>query len=485
MANTTNSKALSAEELRSSLAACDAASAAKAKGEGRWSARERICAFFDESTFVEIGAYVTRGTDADWEGVICGYGSLDGRLVFAYAQDADRKKGAMDARQGEKIARLYALAVKNGAPVVAMLDSNGADVKEGVPALAAYGKVMKCVSDASGVIPQIAYVPGVCTGTLAVLCEMYDIVLTQKDKSALYVSSPALTDAAVGTSVFTAANGTSALVCENEADALAKLRRLLNLLPSNNCEGNVVCESAEMNAAFEESALQDASAALAALCDGGDVTELYAGYAPEVKVALGPVGGTVSGIVVNNGKLTACAARKIARFVSFCDSFGIPVVTLVNCGGVQISGEAEEAAAAADFAKLAQAYASSTNAKVTVVIGEAYGAGYTLMGSKALGADVVFALDSAKIAPLSPETGVAFLWNNRIADSEKTSAEARADLENEWKATIASPVSAANCGEIDDIIAVAETKQRVCAALQMLANKADGVPSRRHISMPL
>jgi acetyl-CoA carboxylase carboxyltransferase component len=492
MANSTNGKALKAEELVASLAAVDNSSAAKAAAENRLSARQRITAFFDAATFVELGAYVKRAavcgdaSDSDeFEGVICGYGSLDGRLVFAYAQDIDRRKGAFDERQAKKIESLYAMAVKQGAPVVAMLDSAGAAIDEGVMALTAYARVMKCVSDASGIIPQIAYVPGVCAGSMAVISGMYDITVSLKDKSALYVSSPYLTDKKVGTSAFTAENGITALVCDDENSAFASIRRLVNMLPSNNCEGTVLCEGADLNSAFDSASLSDPSATLASLADNSDYVELYELYAPEIKIALAPVGGMVSGIVLNCGKLNANAAKKAAKFISFCDSFGIPVVTLVNCAGIELSSESEEAPAAAELAKLAHAYASSANAKVTVVVGEAYGAGFTLMGSKELGADVAFALDSAKISVLPPETGVAFLWNGKIAESDKDAKSARKELENEWNITVSAPCNAAGCGAIDDIISAVELKQRICAALQMLGAKATDTPTRRHLTMPL
>lgn len=492
MANSKLGKALCAKELVDSLAAVDSASAdAAAKGK-RLSARERINAFFDASTFVEIGAYVKRACvcgDAsnsdEFEGVICGYGSIDGRLVFAYAQDIDRKKGAVDERHAKKIEALYSLAVKQGAPVVAMLDSAGAAIEEGVSALAAYAKIMKSVSDASGIIPQIAYVPGVCAGTMAVIAGMYDVVVSLKDKSALYVSSPFLTDKNIGTSEYTSQNGITALEGEDELSALAKIKRLINLLPSNNCEGTVLCETSELNVAFDENALANTNACISALSDRCDYLELYENYAPEIKVALAPVGGVVCGIVANNGKLNAKAAKKAAKLISLCDSFAIPVVTLVNCEGIEVSGESEEAPASAELAKLAHAYASSSCAKVTVVVGEAYGAGFTLMGSRELGADIAFALDCAKIAPLSAKTGVAFLWNDKIADSDKYAKAAREELENEWNVTVSAPSNAACCGAVDDIIPACELKQRICAALQMLGAKALDTPTRRHLTMPL
>ena len=223
---------------------------------------------------------------------------------------------------------------------------------------------------------------------------------------------------------------------------------------------------------------------LAAISDGGNYFELSENYAPEAVCALASVGGTVSGIVANQpkengGRLTPNAARKIAKFVSMCDAFGIPVVTLVDSEGVTAGDDYENAPYAAELAKLAYAYSAAETAKITVVLGSAYGSAFVLMGSKSIGADVAFALDTAKISILSPKAAVAFLENEKVAK------RSRDELEAEWAAENAAPVKAAVHGEIDDVIAASELRMRICAALSMLASKCGGAPARKHANLPL
>ena len=228
----------------------------------------------------------------------------------------------------------------------------------------------------------------------------------------------------------------------------------------------------------------DMKAVLAAVCDGGSYLELSENYAPEAVSALASVGGTVCGIVANQpkengGRLTPNAARKLAKFVSMCDAFGIPVVTLVDSEGVTASDSYENAPYAAELAKLAYAYSTAEAAKVTVVLGRAYGSAFVLMGSKSVGADIAFALDTAKISILSPKAAVAFLENEKVAK------KSRDELETEWAAENAAPVKAAVHGEIDDVIAASELRMRICAALSMLASKCGGAPARKHANLPL
>ena len=228
----------------------------------------------------------------------------------------------------------------------------------------------------------------------------------------------------------------------------------------------------------------DMKAVLAAVCDGGSYLELSENYAPEAVSALASVGGTVCGIVANQpkengGRLTPNAARKLAKFVSMCDAFGIPVVTLVDSEGVTASDSYENAPYAAELAKLAYAYSTAEAAKVTVVLGRAYGSAFVLMGSKSVGADIAFALDTAKISILSPKAAVAFLENEKVAK------KSRDELETEWAAENAAPVKAAVHGEIDDVIAASEVRMRICAALSMLASKCGGAPARKHANLPL
>ncbi|MBE6552999.1 MAG: hypothetical protein E7666_01505 [Ruminococcaceae bacterium] len=446
--------------------------------------KEKLAALFDAGTFAETGAFVKRA-DGDMVGVVCGYGAIGGKLVYAFAQDSDRKKGAFDALQAEKIAALYGMAMKNGAPVVGLFDSAGAVVCDGASAMSAYGKLLRVVSDASGVIPQIAVISGVCAGMAATVAAMFDLTVTVKDRSQLFVNAPFVVGKEIGSADAIAKNGLASIEVENDGEVAQTVAKLIDLLPANNAEGVIA-----------EDPTDDINRRLASIQEGGKETvgriadcnafvQIGESYAPEMITGLCKLGGVTCGVVANNaaeknGVITVAGARKAAKLIAFCDSFSIPVVTLVDSVGVEISESAENAPLAAELGKLAMAYASADTAKITVVLGKAYGASFTLMGSKALGADMVYALPESEISVMDPASAVAFLWNDRI--TEQTT---RADLEEEWKQTQASAEAAAASGSIDDVIDPAELRQRICSAVYMLLMKNGGVPSRKHCNLPL
>lgn len=444
---------------------------------------KKIALLFDAGTFVETGALMKRAND-EMTGVVCGYGAIGGKLVYAFAQDSDRKKGAFDALQAEKIAMLYRMAMKNGAPVIGMFDSAGAVVCDGASALSAYGKLLRAVSDASGVIPQIAVISGVCSGLAATVAAMFDLAVTVADQSQLFVNAPFLVGKEVGSAEYVAKNGLASVLAADEKDAVAKVCKLIDMLPSNNAEGVIagdVIDDVNRRVAIDGIFGKDL---ISVLADAGDFVELGADYAPEMITGLAAFGGVSCGVIANSsekqGVITVDGAKKAAKLVSFCDSFSIPVVTLVDSIGVEVSADAEGAPLASQLGKLAMAYASADTAKITVVTGKAYGAAFTLMGSKALGADMVFALPNAEISVMAPDSAVAFLWNDKI-----TEEISRADLEKEWKETQASPAAAAADGSIDDVIDASELRQRICAAVYMLMAKSEGTPARKHCNLPL
>ncbi|MBQ7335298.1 MAG: acetyl-CoA carboxylase [Clostridia bacterium] len=444
---------------------------------------EKIAALFDSGTFVETGAYMKRA-GGDLTGVVCGYGAIGGKLVYAFAQDSDRKKGAFDALQAEKIAMLYGMAMKNGAPVVGMFDSVGAVIADGASAMSAYGKVLKCVSDASGVIPQIAVISGVCSGMAATVAAMFDLVVTVKDKSQLFVNAPFIVGKEVGSADYAAQNGLAAVSAADEADANAKVAKLIAMLPSNNEEG-VVAEEITDDVNRTSATGVAGKELICEIADASDFVEIGAEYATEMLTGFVRFGGVTCGVVANNsseknGTITCDGAKKAAKLISLCDSLSIPVVTLTDSVGVEVSKAAEGAPLAAQLGKLAMAYATADTAKITVVTGKAYGAAFTLMSSKALGADMVYALPEAEISVMAPESAVAFLWNDKI--TEKTT---RATLEEKWVAENAAPASAAADGSIDDVINAGELRQRICAAVYMLMMKNSGTPARKHCNLPL
>ena len=447
--------------------------------------KARIESIFDVGTFVELGAYTKRhGSQEQLEGVVCGYGSVNGKLTFAFVQDSGRTKGAFSERHAKKIIDMYALAVKNGAPVIGVFDSAGAVIYDGASALAAYGRLMKCVSEASGVIPQIAVVDGICGGSSAIVASMFDLVITIKDKSALYVNPPFVVGKETGSAEYAAASGLSAYVAGNDAEAYSYARELVTVLPQNNADSCLMETSDDLNrtVAFDAQTY-GAEELVKTLSDNGSFIGVYRDYAKNVLLGFATFGGVVSGVVAsdptNGGALDIKSARAAAKLVSFCDSFGMPVVTLVDSCGLDVSCEAEANAYASELSRLAYAYTCADNAKVTVVIGKAYGAAFTLLGSKSVGADLVYALPTAAISVLSPEASVAFVWNDKVGESSRDEVEA------EWKEKCASAADAADRGEVDDIIDSAELRQRICASLMMLVAKAEGKPSRRHANMPL
>ena len=440
--------------------------------------RERLESLFDCGTFVELSAYTKRTSGDEPETVTCGYGAVSGKLVFAFAQDSGSAKGIFSDRHAKKIGALYSLAVKNGAPVIGIFDSKGVSVYDGAEGLAAYGRLMKSVSDASGIIPQIAVIDGVCGGAAAVAAAMFDFVVTVKDKSSLFVKAPFTT----GEAADSAKAGHSVYNAENEADAIAFAKRLAAILPSNNADAVYVESADDLNRQVAVEGA-DIKTVLAAVADGGEFIRIFEDYTDNTVFGFASFGGVLSGVVASNtengGALDIKSARAAAKLIGFCDSFSIPVVTFVDSIGTETSAEAESAGYAQELAKLAYAYTSSDNAKVTVVLGKAYGTAFTLLGSKAVGADMVYALPTAEISVLSPEASVAFVWNDRVGE------KSREELEAEWKEKCASADEAADKGEIDDIIDPSELRQRICAALSMLSAKADGMPARKHINMPL
>ncbi|MBQ7320731.1 MAG: hypothetical protein IJW99_01415 [Clostridia bacterium] len=452
---------------------------------------DRILSVLDPGSFVEVGAYVGKNTDnTELTGVVCGYGAVDGRLVYIFSQDPNRRLGAMDALQASKIERIYQMAMMGGAPVIGIFDSAGAPVEDGAQALDAYGRVMSCVTRASGVIPQIAYVAGTCAGMSATIAAMFDFTVMLAEQTKYYITSPFVLGGENGNAASAAACGVATFVEEDEIGAAAKLRKLLSMIPSNNADGTeTVRSSDDLNRAIAvergENGAYDVKALIAALADDGDFLPLHESYGQDMIIGLASIGYYVCGIVANDpakgeGAISPDGARKAARFLSFCDCFDIPVLTLVDSVGVLACEAAERDPAASALARLAQSYSTSRNAKVTVVTGKAYGAALTLMGSHSVGADTVLALEDACISTMSPQAAVAFLWNDRI-----TPEVSRESLEAQWREEHAAPAIAASQGVVDDLVALPELRARVCTAFYMLARKSSGSFDRRHSNLPL
>ena len=451
------------------MAICDrsAASLREEIAASTGDARAFLAGLFDEGTFLEIGTYVKHnGEDGCFEGVVTGCGSVDGRPVFAFVQDFQNGRAAFTAAHGKKICSLYDAAIRAKAPVVGVFAGAGAKLSEGIDCLSAYGAVMAKSAQAKALIPQIAVLGGTCGGASAVLSEMFDLTVADQDAAKRYIlphtedgDYPKLkVDLAV-----------------SAPELVGTVRTLLNYLPSNSEEGTVYGLSRDdVNVPVENvGALvapgSDVKALLSALADDRQVMELAADVAPEMVCALLQLNGRVIGAVANQpaekeGVLTAKASKKAARFIGFLGRFSIPVLTLVNTEGF---GGKECCCYGESLAKLAASYLACASAKITVVTGKAYGSAFTLMGSKKLGADLVFALDSAVISVLPPETAVEFVWDERLREAADP-ASARLSLRSEWESTVATPLNAARSGDVDDIIAYEELKQRIAAGFEIL-----------------
>ncbi|MBR2371082.1 MAG: hypothetical protein IKA82_03570 [Clostridia bacterium] len=435
------------------------------------SGREMLTNLFDDGSFVELGAYVKRnGSVSENEGVICGYGSVNSRLVFAFAQDRTSSGGAVDAYHAKKIEMLYEMALKNGSAVIGIFDSDGATVLDGFSSVSAYGRIVKCISDASGKIPQIAILSGVCNGTMAAAFQMFDIRIAIKDVSMLYVGSPSIIGEAFGKTEFIVKNGLVSTVSNDLASAIDCARSFIELMP-DNCNGKAVSESSDDVQRDTFLDMEDTRNCIEEISDGYKFVELYRDYAEDMITAFTTVGGLTVGIVANNvkcngGRVTPKGAEKASTLISFCDSFSIPVVTLANSDGVEVSSEAEQARIASAMAKLLTSYASATTPKITVILNNLYGSSCILMGSKSVGADVVYALDSASIGALSPSAAVAFFENAKV-----DSADTRQRLEEDWNKTNLTAAKAAENGDIDDVITSYDLRRRICSALYMLSEK--------------
>lgn len=427
-------------------------------------AKARLCTFFDAGTFVEIGAYVRRrDSDVENAGVVCGYGSLDGRLVFAFAEDASAMHGAVDERHAEKIEDLYRKARRAGAPVVGMFDSAGAVVFDGAAALGGYGKLLAAAADASGKIPQVALVSGTCAGTMAAVARLFDFVVVNKESGRLYLTSPARGTGVTGVAEEVFGAGIADVLAADEAEAFAAVRRLLSYLPDSAADGAPadICAD-DVNRALSLGEKVPAREALGACADIGSFFEVYGGVGAEVQTGFALLGGCSTAVLAIDGELTLTGAQKTEKLLRVAGDFALPVVSFVNCPGLA-AGEPEAAMIRA-LCALALAWKRTGNAKVVVVTGAAIGAGFLFGGARTLGAELVFALPGSEISALSAKTGVAFLWNDRI--TEKTT---RTDLEAKWRAEEATAGQAAATGEVDDVVAPAELRARILAALYMLA----------------
>lgn len=440
-------------------------------------ARVRLAALFDDGSYKEIGSCVMEKNAP--AGVVSAYGYVNGNPVYAFAQDQSVEKGAVGSAQADKIARVYDLAAKTGAPVVGIYDSNGAFMDGSAASLNAYSLLMNKTASVSGVVPQIAVIAGPCAGSAAMMACAADFVVMAEDAE-LFLT-PAFEKGAGGAKA-AAANGIAAVVAADDKAAIEKTRELINLMPVNNM-ACVPCMEYEAPAAASGS---DLKSVVDSIADGGSVVELYADYAGAAYTALATVAGSTVAIAATNktdDKLTEADCAKLARFVRTCDAFSIPVITLVDTLGFDGSADTELAGSVKALARLAGSYAEATTAKISVVTGKAVGPVFVAMAGKYSNADFSYAFENAYIAPLAPEAAVEFLWHDKLAGAQDLSAK-RAELANEYTATIASAEAAAQQGCVDEIVAAADLRAVLSSALAMLEGKRVTNLPRKHNNLP-
>lgn len=461
--------------------------------DGALSARQRVAMLLDEGSFIELGAFVSaREADTSADGVITGYGTVDGRLVYVYSQDESVLGGAIGEMYAEKICKIFKMASEMGAPVVGMLDSNGVRLQEGALAQAAMGKILNASASVSGVVPNISIVFGNCAGGSAIAAAMSDFVIMNEKNGRLFVNGPAVTEATTGKASPADAkananeSGNAHLLGADDSECVGLCRLLLTYLPSNN-----ICDAFEFET---EDDLNRTSDILSSVEDVTDVRvivseiaddkayfELQAGYGEEISTGFIRLNGSCVGVIASNGaELTTNSASKCARFVRFCDSFNIPVFTVTDVDGFKVSCEEELNGLVKKSAQLTYAFSQATTAKVNLIVKKAYGTTGVIMNSKQLGADIVLCYPTAEIAPLNAQAGVRLLYADELKNGQNSDALCEA-----YKEKDASVYGAAALGFVDDIIDPRESRSRVIGAFEMLRSKRASAVNRKHDNMPL
>jgi len=441
-------------------------------------ARKRLTYLFDEGVFTELDAFTKAGENL--AGVITAYGFVEGSPVYAFSQDSTIKNGALGEAQGKKIKKIYDLSAKTGTPVVGVYDSFGAVVTDGINALSAYGELLMWTSNLSGVVPQISVIAGTCAGVAAMIATSADFVIMAKDAE-LFITPNS--KASVGNYAENSAKcGTASIICDDDKTAMEKARELVSKLPMNNLSPIPMFE-------FEPSDLEmqnNATSMALSIADKNSVIEIASEFGTSAYTAIASIGGSTVGICATNKstlKLTANDCSKLARFVRTCDAFTIPVITLVDTEGFELSDEAEVMGSLRDMTKLAHAYAEATTAKISVITGKAYGTAYIALAGKGANADITFAYPNAVISTLAPETAVEFLMHDKLKGAVDVDKK-RKELADEYSANEASAFVAAEANCIEDIINPLDTRKYIVNALEMLSGKRISRMPKKHSNMP-
>jgi acetyl-CoA carboxylase carboxyltransferase component len=480
---------------------------------GKLTARERIELLLDPGTFEEIDTLMrpraVAGTDNVAEAVVTGWGKVDGRPVYLFAYDFTLLGGSLSEAVAEKILKVMDLAMMTGAPIIGIQDSGGARIQDGPESLRGFGEIFAMNTLASGVVPQISLIMGPCAGGAVYSPAITDFIFMTEGTGQMYITGPDVIRAVTGEEVtheelggadaHATKSGVAHFAITGEQETLAEVRRLLSFLPLNNAEDAPFVPTSDETDQPDEEMLSivpaepnrpyDVRDVVFRMVDDGDFMEVHEAYAPNVVVGFGRMGGRTVGFVCNQpmhlaGSLDIAASRKAARFVRFCDCFNIPLVTLVDVPGYLPGTTQEYGGIITHGAKLLYAYSEATVPKVSVILRKAYGGAYLVMSSKHLRGDANFAWPTAEVAVMGPDGAVNIVFREEISKAEDPEAR-RQELIEEYRTRFANPYIPASRGFIDDVIDPRETRKRVIRALEMLQNKADRNPPKKHGNIPL
>ncbi|MEP7355935.1 MAG: acyl-CoA carboxylase subunit beta [Anaerolineales bacterium] len=484
---------------------------------GRLTARERLDLLLDKSSFREVDAFVThRTTDFGLDGqrylgdsVVTGWGTIAGRLVYVFSQDFTVFGGSLGEVHSAKVCKIMDMAMKSGAPVIGLNDSGGARIQEGVVSLGGYADIFLRNTLASGVIPQISAIMGPCAGGAVYSPALTDFILMVKNTSYMFVTGPDVVKSVTredvtfedlgGASVHSAISGVCHAVADSEADVLYLMRKLLSYIPQNNMEDPPFVPTSD-DPLRTEAALDtlvpdnpnkpyDVKELIRLVMDDGDFFEIHELYATNIVVGFARLGGHSVGIVANQpavlaGVLDIDASEKAARFIRFCDCFNIPIVTFEDVPGFLPGVKQEHGGIIRSGAKLLYAYCEATVPKLTVITRKAYGGAYDVMSSKHIRGDLNLAWPTAEIAVMGPEGAVNIIFRKELAEAEDPVAR-KAELVADYREKFANPYVAASRGYIDDVIEPHETRARLINGLEMLHNKRDSNPQKKHGNIPV
>ena len=484
--------------------------------KGRLTARERIDLLLDKGSFREVDAFVQHRTH-DFnldeqkfmsDSVVTGWGTVDGRLAYVFSQDFTVFGGSLGEVHAEKICKIMDMAMKNGAPVIGLNDSGGARIQEGVVALGGYADIFLRNTMASGVVPQISAIMGPCAGGAVYSPALTDFIFMTRNTSYMFVTGPDVVKAVTheevtqedlgGASVHSEKSGVCHVAAESEADTLFLIRKLLGYLPQNNMEDPPFVPGDEplrmeetLNSIVPDDANKpyDIKEAIRLIMDNGQFFEIHENYAQNIVVGFARLGGHSVGIVANQpavlaGVLDIDASEKGARFVRFCDAFNIPIITFEDVPGFLPGTFQEHHGIIRSGAKLLYAYCEATVPKLTVITRKAYGGAYCVMSSKHIRSDLNLAWPTAEIAVMGPDGAVNIIFRKEL-EKAVDPVKRKAELVAEYREKFANPYVAAERGYIDDVIEPKETRPRLINALEMLSNKRDTNPAKKHGNIPL